>query len=173
MLGGIGGKRRRGSQRTRRLDGITDSMDMSLSELQEWWTGWWTGRPGVLRFMGSQRVGHDWATDLIWSDNKSMQRSVEEWKGRIGVTHCFFITFSFLKAFSGGLWEGKQVKLNLLLYSIVQSASSNLSQSITCWPKAAGQSISHSNSLRRIKKPHFLWQQKISEPCRCPSSSLR
>ena len=27
---------------------------------------WWTGRPGVLRFMGSQRVGHDWATDLIW-----------------------------------------------------------------------------------------------------------
>ena len=30
---------------------------------------WWTGRPGVLRFMGSQRVGHDWATDLIWSEN--------------------------------------------------------------------------------------------------------
>ena len=29
---------------------------------------WWTGRPGVLRFMGSQIVGHDWATDLIWSD---------------------------------------------------------------------------------------------------------
>ena len=27
---------------------------------------WWTGRPGVLRFTGSQRVGHDWATDLIW-----------------------------------------------------------------------------------------------------------
>ena len=32
---------------------------------------WWTGRPGVLRFMGLQRVGHDWATDLIWSDWKS------------------------------------------------------------------------------------------------------
>ena len=30
---------------------------------------WWTGRPGVLQFMGSQRVGHDWATDLIWSDS--------------------------------------------------------------------------------------------------------
>ena len=28
---------------------------------------WWTGRPGVLRFMWSQKVGHDWATDLIWS----------------------------------------------------------------------------------------------------------
>ena len=41
-----------------------------------WWTWvwvnsgswWWSGRPGVLRFMGSQRVGHDWVTDLIWSD---------------------------------------------------------------------------------------------------------
>ena len=28
---------------------------------------WWTGRPGVLRFMGLQRVGHNWSTDLIWS----------------------------------------------------------------------------------------------------------
>ena len=35
MLGGIGGKRRRGRQSMRRLDGITDSMDMSLSELRE------------------------------------------------------------------------------------------------------------------------------------------
>ena len=30
---------------------------------------WWTGRPGVLRFIGSRRVGHDWATNLNWSDD--------------------------------------------------------------------------------------------------------
>ena len=29
---------------------------------------WWTGRPGVLRFVGSQRVGHDWATELNWTE---------------------------------------------------------------------------------------------------------
>ena len=29
---------------------------------------WWTGRPGVLWFMGSQRVGHDWATELNWTE---------------------------------------------------------------------------------------------------------
>ena len=30
------------------------------------WSWWWTGRPGVLRFMGTQRVGHDWVTELNW-----------------------------------------------------------------------------------------------------------
>ena len=34
---------------------------------------WWTGRPGVLWFMGSQRVRQDWATDLIWSDLKQFR----------------------------------------------------------------------------------------------------
>jgi len=33
---------------------------------------WWTGRPGVLRFMGSQRVGHDWVTELNWTEHGLM-----------------------------------------------------------------------------------------------------
>ena len=39
---------------------------------------WWTGMPGVLRFMGSQRVGHNWATDLNWSERKIHLRAVKE-----------------------------------------------------------------------------------------------
>ena len=61
MLGKIEGWRRRGRQRMRWLDGITDSTDMSLVNSGSWW---WTGRPGMLQFMGSQRVKHDWATEL-------------------------------------------------------------------------------------------------------------
>ena len=62
MLGKIEGRRRRGRRRVRWLDGITDS-DSGC-----WW---WTG---MLQFMGSQRVGHNWATELNWIELRGKRR---------------------------------------------------------------------------------------------------
>ena len=61
MPGKTEGRRRRGRQRMRWLDGIPDLMTWVWASSGSWW---WTGKPGVLQSMGSQRVGHDWATEL-------------------------------------------------------------------------------------------------------------
>ena len=68
MLERIGGGRRRGRQRMR----------CWMASPTQWawvWANsgslWWTGRPGVLQFMGLQRVRHDWATELNWTDWRS------------------------------------------------------------------------------------------------------
>ena len=58
----------RGEGDDRGWDGWMASLTRWTWVLVNFGSWWWTGRPGMLRLMGLQRVGHDWATDLIWSD---------------------------------------------------------------------------------------------------------
>ena len=72
MLEKIEGRRRRGRQRMRWLDGITDLMTWVWASSRSWW---WTGKPGVLQSMGSQRVGHDQVTELNWTGREEREKT--------------------------------------------------------------------------------------------------
>ena len=65
MLGGIGGRRRRGPQRVRWWTASPFRWTWVWVNCGSWW---WTGRPGVLWFVVSRRVGHDWVTELNWTE---------------------------------------------------------------------------------------------------------
>ena len=90
MLGKIEGRRRTGRQSTRWLDGITNLMDMNLSNSGSWWR---TGKPGMMQSMGSQRVGHDWASELNWRAQRWLASSSFE---KLNFSHGISIWFKII-----------------------------------------------------------------------------
>ena len=69
MLGGIGAG---GERDNKGWDGWMASLTQCTWVWVNSRSWWWTGRPGVLWFMVSQRVGHDWVTELNWTDTETI-----------------------------------------------------------------------------------------------------
>ena len=67
MLGKTEGRQRRGQQRMRWQHWSPTQWRWVWVNSRSWW---WTGRPGLLWSMGSWRIGHNWATELNWTENK-------------------------------------------------------------------------------------------------------
>ena len=77
MVGNIESRRRRGRQRMRWWMASPTQWTWFGGNSRSWW---WTGRPGMLQSMGSQRVGHNWATELnSWTGNQLLQQ-LSQWE---------------------------------------------------------------------------------------------
>ena len=105
--GGIEGRRRRGRQRMRCWMALPTRWTWVWVDFGSWQ---WTGRPGVLQFMGSKRVRRNWVTELNWTEciiqdfNYSL---IEQWKCRVEKWHKdFFCASSWENCtdFDGVLW---------------------------------------------------------------------
>ena len=110
---------------------------------------WWTGRPGMLRFMGSQRVGHDWVTELNWTG-----REVENFLWRFqSIIECLYVcpetdlNHSFKEHVSSQQWNSPIAKFHFIQFP------SNFLFSLLNVSRQAAQQISE-YSL------HQKWQRK-------------
>ena len=86
MLGGVGGRRRRERRRMRWLDGTPTRCTWVWVNSGSWW---WTERPGVLWFMGLQRVGHDWVTEVNWTEVNKTISTTHKHQLQIQEHHCY------------------------------------------------------------------------------------
>ena len=149
MLGKVEGRKRRGRQRMRWLDGITDSMDMSLGRLRELVMDREAGHALV-----SQEVGHDWVTELNW--NKGKRKG--EGRRRTGVCVLLFLSSrlypSLLAPFCLSIWSRLILSRPEPLFPGRRAGSLKLSSQIIANENRKGPSRSSASSwLCCVQKP--------------------
>ena len=102
---------------------------------------WWTGRPGVLRFMGSQKAGHDWATELNWTDSMliifiniklqhfgtqclaNCQHLLDHWKSKRVLEKHLFLLYWLAKAFDCVQFSSVQSHSHVQLFATPWTAA--------------------------------------------------
>ena len=144
MLGGIGGRRRRGRQRMRWLDGITS-----------WW---WAGRPGMLQFMGLQRVGHNWATELNWTELS------------VYFIECHSYTWWQAKAFKTVSIQSKSYIINVSFFFQLSFREKDTFFHCLFSYKEPGSPFTHCSESGRCDIVKCFSTVKLMKDCTCPLS---
>ena len=124
MLGKVEERRRRGPQRMRWLDGSLTQWTWVWGDSGSWW---WTGRPGMLWFMGSQRVGHNWATEQNWTEL--------DWSGYRGLHFFFYENIIYIVDVATCLagTDGKRTEFCVSGKLLAKDTSKNCMPSAATW----------------------------------------
>ena len=127
---------------------------------------WWTGRPGVLRFMGLQRVGHDWVTELNWTESCWRSGKASSWGSRGEVRHesegtktnhkpYLFLTLSFYCSHSD-------------VYNVVASLVAQLVKNLPAMPETGFDSWVGKIPWRRERLPTLVFWPGEFHGLYCP-----
>ena len=112
-------------------EGDNRGWDGWMASLTQWrwvWVNskswWWTGRPGMLRSMGSQRTGHDWATELNWTELKSKITNSQSWTASLytDVAQMAWVWLTWSRISVDYLSKGKRLKWKCMLLFLPQGS---------------------------------------------------
>ena len=150
-----------------RGEGDDRGWDGWMASLTQWawvWVNsgswWWTGRHGVLQSMGSQRVGHDWVTELNWTERG-------EWKAglKLNIQKTKIIESGPINS-----WQIEGGKFETVTFYFLVYLSSNYKAPKSLWTVTAAMKFKDTYSFESYDKPRRIKKQKHHFANKCPDS---